>query len=241
MIGTGKALATLALVGAVACGSSGSTTSTGSDGGGPGSCPSAQVLCTSCDGGGFCAVACPNVSCPVSPDSGGGGADGGACPSSASTACVDCSGATFCVAGTCPEHSCPTGSDGGSDGGADGGSTGDGALPTGPAPACTGTPPAPGQSCTQPQGCTFEGTCAYCAPSLQRLGPSSCGSSDQCKWSAPSLPSNPSTCPNALPADGSPCGSSINCSYCTSAGLFSASCASLNDTFTWSIGYDAAQ
>jgi hypothetical protein len=59
-----------------------------------------------------------------------GGAEGGACPATAPTYCLDCSGGGFCVSGTCPATTCPVrdagpdapasvdGSDGGSSDGA---------------------------------------------------------------------------------------------------------------------------
>ena len=107
-------------VGSVAaCGTSGSTGggSTG-DGSLPGqACPSREVYCGGCGGGGFCAQACPLLECPS--DAGGiggeaGGADGGACPATAPSHCTDCNGGGFCVSGTCPVASCP-GADASSD------------------------------------------------------------------------------------------------------------------------------
>ncbi len=104
----------------VGCGAS------GADAGSQGACPSGDVYCAACDGGGFCSNACPGIECFAS-DGGGtfDGAsdaaiiDGGACPASASTPCLDCNGGIFCVAGSCPAMTCPL-ADAGADARSDG-------------------------------------------------------------------------------------------------------------------------
>jgi hypothetical protein len=179
--GTDKALTTLLFACTIACGSGGTGSS---DDGGAGACPSAQVMCTACDGGSFCAATCPYASCSLAPE---GGTEGGVSP-------------------------------------------------------CTGTPPPPGQSCSQPQGCTFAGMCAYCAPSVIRAGQTSCAASDQCKWASQSVPPNGPVCPASLPVAGSTCGSAFTCEYCDSDGLFSASCLPEDaGTFMWSVSFTPAQ
>jgi hypothetical protein len=106
----------------VGCGANAS--SVGADGASQGACPSGEVYCAACHGGGFCSDACPGIECPASDGGTFDGAsdaaiiEGGACPTSASTRCLDCSGGAFCVLGSCPAATCPP-PDGGPD--ADGG------------------------------------------------------------------------------------------------------------------------
>src|SRR5258708_4447355 len=126
------------LVSGAACGSS-ATTQPGSDAATSGSCAAGKVYCLGCGGGGFCATACPALSCPSPPDGGGDAGAGSRCEGDASTSCLDCSGEPFCVSGACPALSCPTTDDSG---------TGESDA----APSCPATAPSPGQNCTQPQG-----------------------------------------------------------------------------------------
>ena len=221
-----------------ACGSSGSTQS-GSDAGNSGGCAAGETFCSACSGGGFCSSTCPAITCPTSTDAGGGpetggggdsgvGDDSGAgCQGSTSTTCVDCSGNSFCVSGSCPSIACPT--DAGSSGGSDA------------AASCPSSSPSVGQSCTQAQGCTYMTVCVYCASSTHTGMPAECSmSTDACRWSSKSV-ANDSSCPSTPPTKGAQCPRSLQCDYCLASGLLEASCSIGADTYTWSLGYVAAQ
>jgi hypothetical protein len=200
------------------CGSSGSAQSD-SDASTTGPCAAGEVYCPTCGGRGFCNASCPAIVCPEPSDASGGadasGGDGGGCPADASSTCLDCSGGRFCVSGPCPAFSC---------------SDVDAA-----APPCPATLPAAKEACTEPQACPYGPTCAFCAPTNPGIGPLQC-STKSCTWGSLQLQSNPSPCTPSPPTQGDSCGSSVTCYYCTPGSLVVASCSSINDTYTWSVG-----
>ncbi len=94
------------------CGGSGSPAASNADAGTPNhGCGSSQAYCTGCGDGGFCASACPKLSCPDALDAASGDADVDAnvangCPAAAPVLCYDCDGGASCSSGGCPGYSC---------------------------------------------------------------------------------------------------------------------------------------
>jgi hypothetical protein len=96
---------------------------------------------------------------------------------------------------------------------------------------CPATEPTTGQSCTQELGCLYGSTCAWCAPTVMGA---MCSSAGACIWGLQPL-GNPAPCPPSAPVDGTMCGSSATCYYCSPNGLTEALCLNGADTYTWSV------
>jgi hypothetical protein len=208
-----------------ACGSSDSTQ--GTSDASPGECPAGQIRCSTC-GSFFCGAACPNIACVTKVDSGtladsgtpvdgsaGADASAGGCPAQTPTSCTDCGGQTFCVARSCPGFSCPN--------------------VDAAASQCPQPMPSNGQTCTEPQGCSYGSTCAFCAPSHVGVAAFDCASQG-CAWGSMQPPPNDAACPTTPPRDHDSCGNYRTCYYCTDQGLLRADCSSAADNFTWSVG-----
>ena len=103
------------------------------------------------------------------------------------------------------------------------------------APACPATPPAVGQSCADLKGCAYEATCLLCAPTM-RNNPVQCGAAEPYHWASATVAPNPDPCPSSPPQGGTQCGNNLRCDYCADQGLITATCSSIADTFTWSVG-----